>query len=118
MITAYYLSCFPHPHIPYFANISGRYDLTRILKDSRYAALMRREGEYDESAYVDWKVKVAGKDHVHRITHEGVRFYTRFLSLPKKLPSSLLSLSRGRAHSSAPLQNGTTPTSTTPSLKT
>lgn len=72
MISTYYLSRFPHPHIPLFINLSGRYDMTRILGDKRYAALWTKEGGYDKNAKVDWKVKVAGKELVNRVTWEGV----------------------------------------------
>lgn len=72
MISTYYLSLFPHPHIPYFINLSGRYDMTRILGDARYAALWTKEQGYHKDVEVDWKVKVAGQEVVNRITWEGV----------------------------------------------
>ncbi|ORY78426.1 Alpha/Beta hydrolase protein [Leucosporidium creatinivorum] len=78
MITAYYLSCFPHPHIPLFVNLSGRYDMTRILTDSRYSALRTEEEEYDKKAVVDWKVKVAGKELSNRVTWEGLRSFAEW----------------------------------------
>lgn len=75
MISAYYLSCFPYPSsLKLWVNLSGRYDMSRILRDVRYASTLRTEDGkgYKEDAVVHWKVKVAGKEAVHRITAEGV----------------------------------------------
>lgn len=75
MLSAYYLSCFPNrPRIPLFVNLSGRYNMTRILKDKRYIGLRNASGDdYDKEAVVYWRPRVAGQTLNLRITWQGVR---------------------------------------------
>ncbi|SGY40497.1 BQ5605_C003g02386 [Microbotryum silenes-dioicae] len=66
MLSAYYLSKRPHPPIPLWINISGRYDMSRIMVDKRYGEEFWEKGEHL------WKVRVRGKDIAQRVTREDV----------------------------------------------
>lgn len=62
MISSYFLSTRPHEPIPLWVNVSGRYDMTRILQRTQYKEDFERQG------YQDWHVTVAGKKVVKRMT--------------------------------------------------
>lgn len=75
MTATYYLSTHPsRPHVPYFVNLSGRYDMSRVLKaDSRWGDLIHPDGTYNKKAVVDWRPKVAGKELHQKIHWQDVR---------------------------------------------
>lgn len=67
MVSGYYLCCRPHPPIPLWVNISGRWDMTRILKDPRYTGR-----EFWDTGEMEWRVRVAGQELVRTVTTAGV----------------------------------------------
>ena len=69
MISSYFLSTRPHAPIPLFVNVSGRYNMARILENRKYDADFAKQG------YQDWEVKIAGKQASRRVTPAGVRSF-------------------------------------------
>ncbi|KAK4053669.1 hypothetical protein OIV83_001325 [Microbotryomycetes sp. JL201] len=76
LLSTYYLSCFDHPHV-LFVNLSGRYDMTKILRDQRYVDL-RRGNEYIEGKTIQWKTRVAGADLERPIDAAGLRSFAEW----------------------------------------
>lgn len=71
-VSSYFLSNCPQPSIPLFANVSGRYDMTRIAQNKVFNAGFAKYG------YHDWHVKVAGKAVVRRVTPEGAKAFAEW----------------------------------------
>ncbi|KAK4048732.1 hypothetical protein OIO90_005725 [Microbotryomycetes sp. JL221] len=76
LLSTYYLSKFPHPHV-LFVNLSGRYDMTKILRDDRYIAL-RTGNEYIYDKEIEWKTRVAGAEHIKMINAEGLKSFAEW----------------------------------------
>ncbi|KAM0792150.1 hypothetical protein ACM66B_004848 [Microbotryomycetes sp. NB124-2] len=76
LLSTYYLSCFDHPHV-LFVNLSGRYDMTKILRDQRYIEL-RRRNEYIEGKTIIWRTRVAGADLERPIDAAGLRSFAEW----------------------------------------